>query len=287
MRKKLMLLGLLVLVISCEDVIEVDVPTEEPRLIIDALIRIDVNQELSQPTIKVSLTGSFFGTTPVTGLTDITITNLDFDNAGGGNAIILEEVEPNSGIYRDPDPVGTDFLTDGRLILQLTHEDRIYFARTEFVPTVPIDNLEQGDETLFDDEDTELKVTITDDAQSDDFYILDFQSGEFLALEDEFFNGQTFEFSYFLERDLVAGEELTVSILGADQTFFNYVDLLVEQTQDDGGVFETPVATARGNIFDVTDLDNTEVFDNVNQPDVFPLGYFAVVQEYQSTIIIE
>ena len=51
--------------------------------------------------------------------------------------------------------------------------------------------------------------------------------------------------------------------------------------------FETPVATVRGNIFDVTDLDNIDLFDNVEQPDVFPLGYFAVVQEYKQTITIQ
>ena len=62
---------------------------------------------------------------------------------------------------------------------------------------------------------------------------------------------------------------------------------MVEQTQDDGGIFETPAATGRGNVFDVTGLDNDILFDNVNRPNDFPLGYFAVVQEFKETIIVE
>ena len=72
-----------------------------------------------------------------------------------------------------------------------------------------------------------------------------------------------------------------------DQQFFNYMDLLVEQTEDTGGIFETPSGTVRGNMFDVTGLDNIEIFDNAGRPESFPLGYFAVVQEFKQTLIVE
>ena len=287
MKKIIPYLILIFTLFSCEDVVDIDVPEEEPRLIVDALIRIDESQEFLQPIVKVSLTSSFFGTIPVTGLRDITITNLSLPTAGGGNAIILEEIGEGSGMYQDPDPTGLRFFEGGDLLLQLTHEGRLYFARTNYVKTVPIDELRQGDETLFDDDDVELEVTITDNGETDDFYIMDFGSGEFLPIEDEFFNGQEFGFSFFPERTLNPGDEVEVSILGADKDFFNYMDLLVEQTFDNGGVFETPVATVRGNIFDVTDLDNIDLFDNVEQPEVFPLGYFAVVQEFKRSITIQ
>jgi len=65
------------------------------------------------------------------------------------------------------------------------------------------------------------------------------------------------------------------------------MDLLIEQTTNDAGVFATPVATVRGNVIDATDIDNIDLFDNVDQPDVFPLGYFAIVQVYKDTLIIQ
>ncbi|TMU56846.1 DUF4249 family protein [Flagellimonas algicola] len=287
MKKIIPYLFLIVLLFSCEDVIEVDVPQEDPRLIVEALIRLDPSETSYMPIVKVSLTSSFFGTIPLTGLRDISIVNLSLPTAGGGNGIILQETAPGSGIYQDPDPVGLRFFEEGELLLQLEHEGRLYFARTYYVPSAPMDDLRQGDDILFDDDDIELEVTITDDGSMDNFYVMDYGEGEFLALEDKFFNGEQFSFSFFPERTLNPGDEVTVTIMGADREFFNYMDLLVEQTTDNQGVFETPVATPRGNIFDVTDLDNIDLFDNVGQPDVFPLGYFAVVQEYKRTIIIE
>ncbi len=65
------------------------------------------------------------------------------------------------------------------------------------------------------------------------------------------------------------------------------MDLLLEQTDGAQGPFQTPVATVRGNVFDVTDLDNDQVTDNAQQPNTFGLGYFAIVQEFRSTLIID
>lgn len=287
MKRRLFLLGMAICLFSCEEVIEIDVPTEEPRLVIDAVIRIDTTVSQFFPEIKVGLTSGFFDTNPVTGLTDVTIINLSLPTTGGENGIVLEETEPNSGIYREVEPVATEFFTSGDLILQLTHEGKSYFARTSYVPTVQIDNIRIGSETLFNEDETEVIIELTDLGNREDFYVFDFGFGEFLAVEDAFFNGQQFEFSYFYQKEIESGQELSISILGADQDYFNYMDLLIEQTFNDGGIFETPVATVRGNIFDVTDLDNEEVVDNVQQPEKFPLGYFAVVQEFKETIVTE
>jgi len=116
--------------------------------------------------------------------------------------------------------------------------------------------------------------------------VFDFMNSEFQTVEDEFFQGQQFEFSYFYDDKLEIGQDVTVSILGADEDFYNYMDLVLEQTQNNGGVFQTPVATVRGNVFDVTDLDNITVLDNVESPNDYALGYFAVVQEFSRTLTI-
>ncbi|MBT8303161.1 MAG: DUF4249 domain-containing protein, partial [Bacteroidia bacterium] len=86
---------------------------------------------------------------------------------------------------------------------------------------------------------------------------------------------------------LLEGEDLDISILGADQEFYNYMDLLIQQSEGDFGPFETPALTVRGNIFNVTDIDNIDSFDNVDNESNFPLGYFAIVQEFKETIIVE
>ena len=78
-----------------------------------------------------------------------------------------------------------------------------------------------------------------------------------------------------------------MGILGADRTFYNYMDLLLDQTQGQQGPFQTPVATARGNVFDVTNLDNDQILDNAGQPNTYGLGYFAIVQEFTAEITVE
>lgn len=288
MKKLTAFLFLAITLLACEDVIEVDVPTEDARLVVDAIIRIDTSQSVISPRIQVTRSTSFFEEAqPVSNITQMTLANIG-EGGGGDDFLVLLETEPGSGIYQDPDDVMfVDSIVKGELILQIEHEGRLYFASTRYVPSVQIDNLEQGDDTLFSEDDTEVIVEISDTPEAENFYVFDFGFNEFLTVEDQFFDGQTFEFSYFYDTGVEPGDLITVSILGADRGFYNYMTLLIEQTQDDGGVFETPVTTVRGNIFDVTDLDNDEVVDNVGQPEVFPLGYFAVVQEFKAVLTLQ
>ena len=106
-------IGLLTIcLVSCQDVVEVEVPTEEPRLIIDALIRVDTTQPITVARVKVSETRSFFESVPPADLQQITLTGLE----GGLSAILLEE-EPGSGIYSKEVP--TAALIGEEIFLQI------------------------------------------------------------------------------------------------------------------------------------------------------------------------
>jgi len=271
--------------ISCEDVIEVDLPTEDPRLAVDAIIRVDTSKAITTAEVRIALSSSFFENNEGINVDLVQIQNVEYepDNILEGNSITLGSVEP--GVY-----VGsksTKFFTKGPLDLYINYGEERYYARTRFVPSVPIESLEQGTETLFSEEETEIKISFTDIGTRDDFYVFDFDFNEFLVSEDEFYQGQTFEFSYFYDEEFEAGRELGISILGADETFYNYMNQIIVQSGGDQGPFQTPAATVRGNVFNVTGIDNIEVLDNVERNNNFALGYFAVVQEYKSTITIE
>lgn len=282
-------IGLAVLLLlslgACEDVVQVDTPSEEPRLIVDAIIRVNTSQPTINVRVKVSLTGSFFGSIPLTDLEQITITNLDMSTNMGENILVLKEKTPDSGIYEEL--TSTDFISNGRLVLQVKHKDRLYYAETEFVPTVPINSIRQGDGTLFNENDTEIIISFTDNPQRRDYYLFDFDFKEFLVTEDQFYQGQEFEFSYFYNQRLGTGQVATISIMGVDENFYQYMGQIIQQSGEIFGPFATPAATVRGNIFDVTDLDNTNILDNVGQPNIFPLGYFAVVETFTENILID
>ncbi|MGB2761610.1 MAG: DUF4249 domain-containing protein [Maribacter stanieri] len=295
-----LLLLTLTLFISCEDVIDVDLPENETRLIVNGVIRVDETQDYLPVEIRVSKSSSFFENNTIASIKSAIIyygtPNPDAPEIlEGGSVSNLAELEPGSGIWV-PDPT---FDSDQRIrvssinegdVFQLTIEtnEERYFAITTYVKSVPIDSLVQGDETLFSGDETEVIVSFTDRGNSDDFYVLDLDFGEFLVTEDEFYQGQTFVFSYFYDNELELNTSsvVDISLLGADEAFYNYMNQIIVQSGSDQGPFQTPAATVRGNIINITGIDNNEVFDNVERTNNFALGYFAIVEEYKDSIEI-
>ncbi len=285
MKKIILLLGIIISFSSCEDVIEIDLPEDDARIAIDALIRLDTTEAFTTVSIKASLTSGFFNEVTPAEISNVAIINGTYvpTSALDFNVVPLNEVSP--GVYEGSKQ--TNFFTEGEITLAFTHEDQSYIALTRFVPSAPITKLEQGTQTLFSGDETELIIAFDDAPNRDDFYLVDLDFDEFLVTEDEFYQGQKFEFSYFYDEGVDPGQEVNIGLLGVDESFFNYMNQLIVQAGGDQGPFQTPAATVRGNIINVTNIDNINTFDNVEDPNNFALGYFAVVQEFKQSIVIE
>ena len=113
MKKYIYLLVVLVLNVACEDVIDVELPTEEPRLVVDALIRVDIDEQFIPVEVKLSLSSDFFNNNTPTSAESVVIQYEEYE----GNRVIdtrfsnLAELVPGSGIYT-PDP---NFDSDQRI----------------------------------------------------------------------------------------------------------------------------------------------------------------------------
>ncbi|MEO1011060.1 MAG: DUF4249 family protein [Bacteroidota bacterium] len=283
--------------LSCEDVIDVDLPPVDSRLFVDAYFRIDESAPITRVNLRAGLTSSFFDDVPPAVLENVTLLNLDqMDESGNPSFIPFVETAP--GIYGAQ--TSTPFFTSGRLVLFLSHEGQDYVSITNYIPAVPIERIVQGDQTLFSGDETEIIISFLDNPDRDDFYLFDFDFNEYLVSEDVFYSGQRFEFSYFYDEDVSPGQEIEVSLMGIDIGFFNYMNQLIVQSGGDQGPFQTPSATVRGNIINVTGIDiddidfddidsleDIESFDSENATERFPLGYFAVSQEFTDSLIIE
>ncbi len=296
--KRYFLISLLTLFLAaCEEVVDIDTPSEPPRLIVEGLIRVDTTEQYIPVEVKFLLTDNFFGTSPATQVQSAQILIEEYDEFGtviSSSTSSLAEREPGSGIYV-PDP---NFSSDQRIAtsilkkdivftLFVRYDDQLFLAPTRYAPAVPIDTLIQGDGVLFEGDETEVIVTFTDDPDRNDYYLFDFDFDEFLVTEDEFYQGQQFSFSYFYDNTLEDGQVINISILGATEQFYNYMNQLIIQAGDFQGPFQTPVATVRGNVINATDIDNIDTFDNVGDPDNFALGYFAISQFFTKSITIE
>lgn len=294
-RKHILLLLFAPLFSACEDVIEVDLPEADPKLIVEGLIRVNIQEPFIPIRIRLLESSGFFDPVPAVQAENINIYVERFEN---GNLIStftssLAEEKSGSGEYI-PDPnatfdqrIPTFFLEDDvRFTLQIRHKGRQYLAQTWYVPVVPIDYVLQGKGTLQGGNDTEVLVAFTDPPQVSNYYLFDFGSGAFLPTEDTYYQGQFFQFSYFYDEKITSGTLLNIGILGADKNFYDYMRLLLDQSEREGP-FQTPVASVRGNIWDVTQVNNLDQFDNTSQPDAFGLGYFAIVQQHIRSLTIQ
>ena len=263
---------LLLSISSCEDVIDVDVPEGDPRLVIDASFEFYLTEDpiAISGNIRLSESAPFFDEIPAVNSATVFVTNLS-DNS----VINFENVNEN-GIY-EPIDFTVDLIPEFGIDYELTviYNNEIYKATTQLFPSVPINSVEQGDGTLFEGDETEIIVTFTDDGTRDDFYLFDFDFNLLEVSEDRFYQGEMFTFSYFYE-NMFTGDDVTIKLLGIDERYFNYALQIIELSdQNDGDPFQVPPSTARGNII------------NISNPDNFALGYFNLSEAYRIDFTIE
>ena len=269
MKKYLYYIYLLILFCSCEDVINVNTPTTDPRLVVDASFNVFNNKNLQVDAwVKLSLTTNYFDTEEkVINDAQVSITNLT------NGTVYLFTSNGNTGFYRASND---NFLPELNNIYQLNivYDNEVYSAKAKLIPSVPIDAISQGNGSLFKDDDTEIIVKFKDDGSRNDFYLFDLDFGEFLATEDKFYQGKNFAFSYFYA-DLKSGQKITIKINSLEEQFYNYMKIILKQNgKNRGSPFETVPATVRGNIINKTNSDN------------YALGYFNISEAYTYTISI-
>lgn len=297
MKKLLLILVTPFFFFSCEDVIEVEVPIDNPRLIIDAVFRINSAENEQTLQIIAGTTTGFFSEAQTAQLDEIAIVNLDYQPVDISDSNQLNFIQTAPGIYEATRQ--TEFFTDGELRLFVSYQGQQYIASSRYVPTSDIEELVQGDGTLFGGDDTEIIVSFFDAPNREDFYLFDLDFNEYLVSEDTFYPGQRFEFSYFYDNNVVSGSNLDISILGVDVQFFNYMNQVVVQADNgSAGPFQTPAATVRGNLLNVTQnninsiedveaIENIAALEGIDESANFALGYFAICETFTKTIVVE
>ena len=266
---------------SCQDVIDVDLPIGTPRLVVDAIIRVDTTKVTTDIRILVKETSTFFEENTPANPNQISMDRIDVP-LPNGEVFLLEDID-GSGVFGGSIP--TKDLMEGRWSLTIEYNDQIFIAETQYVPTVPIENIEFGDGILFNEDDIEVIISFIDPPNTDDFYLFDLDFENFLVTDDEFYQGQPFSFSFFYDAgQLNQGNEIEISILGIDEPFSDFIEKVFDQSDGDFNPFDTPAITIRGNIINSTAVENGSTINNL---DDFALGYFALVQEFKETIVVE
>ncbi|MAW94646.1 MULTISPECIES: DUF4249 family protein [unclassified Leeuwenhoekiella] len=260
------ILVLIQLFTSCQETIDVDLPQQQERLVVDALMRIpDDSSAFTTAYLRLTLTADYFAD-------DIPVV---------ADAIVNINSESNTyrmqyrgdGYYSIAIP-RTEFIRD-LMRLTIFYNGDTYRASARFQTAVPFDNIVQGDGSLFAGDETEVVFSYTDEPGITNYYLFDLDKGQFLTSEDTFYKDQAFSFSYFYE-DLKPNDTLNVDLIGINKPFFDYMSIVINQSgQASGNPFTAPPSEIRGNVINATNEAN------------YPLGYFAIGEVYSDQIVIE
>ena len=269
MKKTILLLVIFIGFISCEDVIDVNLPQAEPRLVIDASINWFKDTPGNEQEIKLTLSAPFFNT-------DIPPANNAQVQITDSQKTIFNFIEnTNTGIYKNNNFIP---IINEKYRLTIVYNNETYTAEETLKPVNPINRIEQNNGGGFSGEDIEIKAYFEDPITEENFYLLEFinditniPSLDFF--NDEFINGNEI-FAYYSDEDLSEGNEVNIKIHEVSERFYDFVFILSQQAESEGP-FQTQPATVKGNCINTTKSEN------------FPLGYFRLSEVDQFTYVIQ
>ncbi|MFV8226648.1 DUF4249 domain-containing protein [Christiangramia aquimixticola] len=251
-----LLLVILLLFTSCEEVIDVELDKTEPRLVIEASLIWLKGSAGSTQEIKLSQTTPFYNRErlPVTDA-NIMVTNCNND--------IFLFTHTENGIYKNEN---FQPQIEMKYQMELEYNGDLYTASEVLQSVSEIDYVEQLNSGGFAGDEIEIKAYYTDPVETEDFYLFKFED-EDLSLEiyeDEFTNGNQI-FGYYSTEDIKSGNDILIQMEGISKDYYNYLFILRSQVgTGNGGPFETMPATVKGNII------------NQTRPENYPFGYFRL-----------
>lgn len=250
---------------SCEDVVDVELDTAPPKLVVDASIAWQKGTDGSYQKVKLTTTTAYFSNEiPTVSDAVVFITNLN-----SGQIFNFTESETMPGIYECFDfvPVLND-----EFEITIVYENETYKASEPLIGVPTIEFIEQSTIDAFGAELIELKYFFQDNPDEDNFYLSRFDSPSYAVpeygVDDDRFTQGNLMFGIIIDEKLEAGQETTIDINGISEQYFNYMRILLSIAGGGGGSpFQAPPSTVRGNIV------NQDNFDN------FCLGYFRLSEQ--------
>lgn len=254
MKKIICVLGLLLM--GCEDPIDVKLPAAENKLVIDAMLWRNLGETSGTLEVIVSRTTDYYDE-EVPLVSNATVSLQLFDML-----FMAQEDAPGHYYLYNIDINENDSFT-----LHLTVDNATYTSTASLVLSAPLDSVVQGENTLISGDQVEAIVTLTDRPELGNYYLMDFGYNNLFVTRDAFYNGNQINFSFFYDKYFPKNTPIPVYLMGVNKDFYTYMQILISHAgQDGGGPFATAKSTLRGNIQNTTNSND------------FPLGYFRVVE---------
>lgn len=256
---------------SCEEVVNVDLDTSKPRLVIDAAMNWQNKQtEKSPQKIILSTTTDFYDT----GVPDVSGASVSI-NSGDSSWIFLEGQNPGEYLCDDFKPIIGETYT-----LTINYKGEIYTANETMQSVTAIDEIKPKNDGGFSGKDYGIEVYFKDPI-AENFYMVKFmpeiyKSPSFQVIGDKFTNGNQKSWR-FSDEDLKKGTRIDITHYGISEAYYNYMNKIISiaSSSAGGSPFQTPPATVRGNIVNSTDAAN------------YALGYFSLSEVDVTNYVIQ
>lgn len=245
---------------SCEDVINVDLETSNPKLVIDASIKWQKGTTGNEQTIYLTTTGNYYSNSvPAVSGANVSITDQ--------NGTVFNFIElPNTGKY-----VCSNFVPviNRTYTLFVSYNGNSFTATDKLYAVPTITSIQQRNDAGFTGNQIELKYNFLDNLNEANFYLEHYEVPFrpyplYGVFNDEFTNGNPM-FSLIFGQEIATGQTIKFTLHGISQRYFNYMNILIGISGGlSNGPFSTPPATVRGNIV------------NTTNPDAYALGYFRL-----------
>ncbi|WP_298893621.1 DUF4249 domain-containing protein [uncultured Psychroserpens sp.] len=267
---KSLLCLILIVLTSCEDVINVDVPTAPERLVIEASLDWQKGTAGNNQIIKLSTSTPYFNTTinnNVTGAS-VSVTNLNSNQ-------VFNFIDQDNGQYTVSNFVP---IIGDAYELEVIYNGETYIANEVMISVPEITNIEQSLDGGFDDEALDVTIFWNDPEDEENYYFIKFiEEGDLFPIledeSDEFSNGNQMDEFFEKENDddgneeaFAPGDVVDISLYGISEGHYNYIQLLIEQYDSAGDPFSSTPAEIKGNCI------------NPANPDRYAFGYFRLAE---------
>ncbi|MGN7786506.1 DUF4249 domain-containing protein [Niabella sp. 22666] len=257
---KYLVLSYSAFLICCTKVVEVDLETAEPKLVIDASIDWIKGTAGNEQRINLSTTTGYYSPLfPTVSGAAITITN-------AANTVFHFIENPGTGAYSCSDfkPVIGETYT-----LKVILNGEVYTAAETCMGAPVIEHtIAQNSTGGIGGDEIEVTYYYQDNGNEENHYLHRMQSRvskfpEYKAQDDKNSQGNLLQ-EYFSDKDLKPGDLINIRLYGISGRYYDYFRKLLAASGAESGPFQTTPGSVRGNIINQTHSSN------------FAYGYFRV-----------
>lgn len=269
LRNGILLILVVCLFSACQDVVELEVPKGDTRLVIDG--RVYHGKALQEVTI--STTSPFFdkGNTPRVSNATVVIE----DNLGHRDTL----TEGEKGVYqiKKEGDLGKRY----RLEIVLENGKRYGSSYQELKPVPAIDSIYYEMTGSADNAEFSVSFNFKDNQDVKDFYRWNYaingkyNNASIISTSDKFFNGSDVkDVDIINDEDIASGDQVLIEQMSINEEEYIFIQKF-KQSLETGGLFSSPPIPVRGN---VVNLDDSKEY---------ALGFFGVSSVTKAEIKIK